>query len=167
MGSPPPHSSSDTDRSRDDDVSPGTDPDNASPERPGVGAELSLAETLRRARRMVGMSLRAVEAATGSAVTNGYLSQIENDTVAQPSPNVLYHLSGVYGLDYGDLLVRAGHRLPRDQVPPEARAVEGFPLRALADLTPDERKELADYIEFLRYRRASGGSGGRPPGGPL
>lgn len=128
------------------------------------GAEgLALGATLARARRMVGMSLRAVEAATGNTVTNGYLSQIEKGSVTQPSPNVLYHLAEVYGLDYGELLVKAGHRLPREQVAPDAQAVEGLPLKALAGLTAGERAELAEYIEFLHYRRNTTG-GGRPGG---
>lgn len=162
MASPPPRSPRAADRSRDDDVP--TDVTAAGPEKTSVGTEDSLGETLRRARKMSGMTLRAVEAATGNAVTNGYLSQIEKGSVAKPSPNVLFNLASVYGLDYGDLLVRAGHRLPRDQVPPDARAVEGLPLSALADLTAEERAELAEYVEFLRYRRNTGG-GGQPEAG--
>ena len=92
------------------------------------------------------------------------MSQIEKGSVAKPSPNVLFSLASVYGLDYGDLLVQAGHRLPRDQVPPDAQAVEGLPLSALADLTAEEKAELTEYVEFLRYRRNTGG-GGRPAAG--
>lgn len=130
---------------------------------PGAATDLPLGQTLARARRMVGMTLRAVETATGNTVTNGYLSQIEKGNVTQPSPNVLYHLAEVYGLDYGQLLVKAGHRLPREQVAPNAQAVEGLPLKALEGLTADERRELAEYIEFLHYRRNTTG-GGRPGG---
>lgn len=118
----------------------------------------SVGDVLRRARRALGMSLRAVQDATGKAVTNGYLSQIENNAVARPSPNVLYHLGQVYGIDYGDLLLRAGHRLPADQTPAEQQAVTGLPLRAIEELTPQERAELMDYIEYLRYRRGSSGN---------
>lgn len=131
----------------------------------GAAANPTLGETLRRARTMLRMSLRAVEAATGNAVTNGYLSQIEKGAATRPSPNVLWHLAQVYGLDYGVLLTRAGHHLPRDQVAAtDAQSVEGLPMSALADLTPDERAELAEYVQFLRFRR-NAGDGGRAPGG--
>src|SRR5437868_6833026 len=48
---------------------------------------------LRTAKRL---SLRQVEEATGKAVSNAYLSQLENGKIHKPSPNVLHSLSGVY-----------------------------------------------------------------------
>lgn len=65
---------------------------------------------LKSARRSVGLTLRDVEAKTD--ITNGYLSQIENQLIAKPSPNVLFQLAELYGVEYSDLLVRAGHRVP-------------------------------------------------------
>lgn len=115
----------------------------------------SLGTYLRQTRRALGLSLRGVEAATEKAVTNGYLSQIEGGTVTRPSPNVLYHLAQVYKIDYGDLLVRAGHRVPRaDGRRDRGGVVAGIPLRALEELTADEREELVSYIAFLRQKRA-------------
>jgi transcriptional regulator with XRE-family HTH domain len=131
---------------------------NHPPDDEEIGAtDMTVGDVLRRARRALGMSLRAVQAATGNAVTNGYLSQIENNTVARPSPNVLYHLSQVYDIDYGALLVRAGHHLPADQASAGEQALPGLPLRAIEGLTPQERAELVDYIEYLRFRRGSSG----------
>jgi transcriptional regulator with XRE-family HTH domain len=88
-------------------------------------------------------------------VTNGYLSQIESGTVTQPSPNMLYHLAQVYDLDYGDLLVRAGHRIPHSDDTARRGILAGFPMNALEELTESERSELLEYIAFLRSKRAS------------
>lgn len=123
----------------------------------GEGLSPCLGPHLKQVRRGLGLSLRAVEQATERTVTNGYLSQIESGLVARPSPNVLYRLAQAYGIDFSDLMVRAGHHVPSDQ-PSEARgAVAGLPLRALEDLTEQERGQLLEYIAFLRSRRAAGG----------
>lgn len=99
------------------------------------------------------MSLRAVEAAT-EGITNGYLSQIEGGHVKQPSPNVLYQLAELYGLDYRDLLLRARHRVPTERASSgEPADVAGIPLRALKDLTLAERRQVTDYIAWLKTRR--------------
>lgn len=119
----------------------------------------TLGAHLKSARGALGLSLRAVEERTGRQVTNGYLSQIESGAATRPSPNMLYHLAQVYGVDYGDLLVRAGHRVPKNRVPDDRVDVSGIPLRALEDLTADERDHLMEYLAFLKSRRA-GSAGG-------
>jgi transcriptional regulator with XRE-family HTH domain len=109
---------------------------------------------LKRARQAVPLSLRAVEAQT-EGVTNGYLSQIEGGQIRQPSPNVLYQLAQVYGLDYRDLLVRAAHRVPSSVDISERDAeLAGIPLRALADLSEDERRQVTEFIGWIKSRRS-------------
>jgi transcriptional regulator with XRE-family HTH domain len=115
----------------------------------------SLGAYLKSARSALGLSLRAVEERTGKAVTNGYLSQIESGTVTQPSPNMLYHLARAYDLDYGDLLVRAGHRVPHNDDTTQRGILAGFPMHAVEELTESERSELLEYIAFLRSKRPS------------
>lgn len=112
-----------------------------------------LGSYLKAARQSLGLSLRAVEERTQKAVTNGYLSQIESAPAAKPSPNVLYHLAEVYGLDYGDLLVRAGHRVPNSAETAQKGVVAGFPLDAIGDLTEAERSDLLSYIAYIRSKR--------------
>lgn len=121
-------------------------------------AEPSLGAYLKEARRATGLTLRQVEEETSKAVTNGYLSQIENDDIIQPSPRILYSLATTYGIDYSDLLRRAGHTVPNetDDQYSDARAlgaVNGFPLRSLQDLTETETEHLLAYIEFMKSRR--------------
>jgi transcriptional regulator with XRE-family HTH domain len=108
---------------------------------------------LKAMRESAGLTLRQVEEKTGRAVKNGYLSQIESGTINKPSPGILWELASVYGVDYGDLLQRAGHRVPEANVPERERAIAGLPLHAFADLTEDERQQLVEYAAFLRQRR--------------
>lgn len=105
---------------------------------------------LKSARRSVGLTLRDVE--SKSDITNGYLSQIENQLISKPSPNVLYQLAELYGIEYSDLLVRAGHRVPAAPTQ-QAESLNGIPLRALEDLTDSEKKDLMDYLNYLKSKR--------------
>ena len=63
-------------------------------------------------RRAKGLSLREVEEATGRAVSNAYPSQIENQKIRKPSPNVLYGLGEVYAVPYETLMEKAGCLMP-------------------------------------------------------
>ena len=133
-----------------------TPPSNSGSANVSSARNQTLGQFLKDARLAAHLTLRDVEAKTDKAVTNGYLSQIESDTINQPSPNVLFSLAGVYGLDYRDLLERAGHHVPsttRKSTDVEDAELAGLPLRALADLNEQERQELTEYIAFLRQRR--------------
>ncbi|WP_084188115.1 helix-turn-helix domain-containing protein [Mycobacterium paraffinicum] len=117
------------------------------------GERETLGSYLKAARGAVGLTLRGVQARTENRVTNGYLSQIENNSARNPSPHVLYDLAEVYGIDYTDLLVRAGHRIPRSEAPAAQATVSGVPLRALEDLTESEQKQLLQFLAFLKSQR--------------
>jgi len=112
-----------------------------------------LGEHLKRSRKAVGLTLRQVEEKTNRAVKNGYLSQIESGDIQRPSPGILWELAAVYGLDYRELLVQAGHRVPEAQVPEAMRAIAGMPLHAFKDLNEEERRLLVEYAAFLKSRR--------------
>ena len=68
---------------------------------------MTLQELLAEARRLKGVSLRAVERATG--ISNAYLSQLETGAVAEPSPKKLYPLSQYYGVPYSELMNACGY----------------------------------------------------------
>jgi len=106
------------------------------------------------------MTLRQVEEATNKLVSNAYLSQIENDRIQQPSPNVLYALAGIYAIDYADLMERAGHVVPTKTRGQDQRhgRVATF---ASHHLTPEEEAELIDYLKFIRMRKRASGKSGR------
>lgn len=114
--------------------------------------KLTLGQYLASIRTDRRMTLRQVEEATNKLVSNAYLSQIENDKVQQPSPNVLHALSEIYAIDFAELMERAGHVTPasaRDQDQRHGR-VATF---ANHNLTPAEEAELVRYLKFLRSSR--------------
>lgn len=108
-----------------------------------LGAMLS---DLRRAK---GLSLRAVEHATGKTVSNAYLSQLENGKIKKPSPNVLHSLAEVYLVPYEALMEKAGYLLPAKRGGGRRKRLAAF---AIDDLTAEEEEELLKYLAFLRSR---------------
>ena len=105
---------------------------------------------LRTAKRL---SLRGVEEAADRAVSNAYLSQVENGKIRKPSPDVLHSLAKVYGVPYETLMERAGYRVP---IPEDGgRQRKKSKIFAIDDLTPEEEKELLKYLAFLRSRGTS------------
>lgn len=117
----------------------------------GGGRALTLGKYLSSVRSGKQMSLREVEEATEKVVSNAYLSQIENDKIQQPSPNILFALSAVYGIDYLALMERAGYITPkaRDDSARHGR-VATF---ADQNLTQTEEAELIDYLAYLRHKK--------------
>jgi transcriptional regulator with XRE-family HTH domain len=110
---------------------------------------LTLGQYLASIRTDRSMTLRQVEEATNKVVSNAYLSQIENDKVQQPSPNVLHALAEIYGIDFGELMERAGHvTAPRSSGDNQRHGrVATF---ADHNLTPEEEAELVRYLKFIR-----------------
>ena len=119
-------------------------------------ARLPLGQYLASVRERHGLSLRQVEKATNKVVSNGYLSQVENNQIKKPSPNILYALAELYGVSYEDLMERAGFVTPT-----KARRVHERHGRiatfAGRNLTEEEEAELVRYLGFMRSRRKPGG----------
>jgi transcriptional regulator with XRE-family HTH domain len=109
---------------------------------PTLGQELS------RLRSLKGWTLRDVEERTNKKVSNSYLYQLENDTVKQPSPNILYDLSVVYGASYPDLMRLAGFKVPSSS--PDASLESSSVAFNALHLTDEERQEVMDFIEVRR-----------------
>jgi HTH-type transcriptional regulator, competence development regulator len=117
-----------------------------------VGRPSELGAVLADLRKAKGLSLREVEEATGKAVSNAYLSQLENGKIAKPSPNVLHSLSAVYAVPYEALMEKAGYLLPSETNGGSRRRIAAF---AIDDLTAEEEEELLKYLAFLRSRKSS------------
>ena len=117
-----------------------------------VGRPAELGTLLADLRTAKGFSLREVEEATGKAVSNAYLSQLENGKIRKPSPNVLHSLAEVYAAPYEALMERAGYLLPSDNGSAHRNRPAIF---AIADLTAEEEEELLKYLAFLRSRTSS------------
>ncbi|MEJ2206840.1 MAG: helix-turn-helix transcriptional regulator [Gemmatimonadota bacterium] len=103
-------------------------------------------------RTAKGLSLREVEEATDKAVSNAYLSQLENGKIRKPSPNVLHSLASVYGVPYEALMEKAGYLLPSEDSGGRRKRLAAF---AIDDLTAEEEEELLKYLAFLRSRTSS------------
>jgi len=108
-------------------------------------------------RTAKGLSLRQVEEATGKAVSNAYLSQLEQGKIRKPSPNVLHSLAEVYAVPYETLMERAGYLLSSERSSGGRR--RRMPAFAIDDLTAEEEEELLKYLAFLRSRRPRGRPG--------
>ena len=98
------------------------------------------------------MTLRAVEEATNKQVSNAYLSQIENDRIRKPSPNILHSLAETYAISFENLMDKAGYLMSTTLRSDDARhgRVATF---AEYNLTEDEESELLEYLQFIRSRR--------------
>lgn len=115
-----------------------------------VGRPNQLGALLADLRVARGLSLRQVEEATGKAVSNAYVSQLENGKIQKPSPNVLHRLAEVYAVPYETLMERAGYLLPSaGKDTGHRRRLAVF---AIDDLTAEEEEELLKYLAFLRSR---------------
>jgi transcriptional regulator with XRE-family HTH domain len=118
-----------------------------------VGRPNELGALLADLRTAKGLSLRQVEEATDRAVSNAYLSQLENGKIRKPSPNVLRSLAEVYAVPYETLMERAGYLLPSEgKEGGRRRRLAAF---AIDDLTAEEEEELLKYLAFLRFRSPS------------
>jgi transcriptional regulator with XRE-family HTH domain len=116
-----------------------------------VARPSELGATLADLRRAKGLSLRQVEEATGQAVSNAYLSQLENGKIKKPSPNVLHHLAEVYAVPYEALMEKAGYLMPSTNAASGRR--KRLAVFAIDDLTAEEEEELLKYLAFLRSRK--------------
>ena len=112
----------------------------------------ALGGLLRDLRAAKGFSLREVEEATGRAVSNAYLSQLEKGKIQQPSPSVLHDLAGVYVVPYEALMETAGYLLPSTNGADAGRR-KRLAAFAIDDLTAEEEEELLKYLAFIRSRR--------------
>ena len=116
----------------------------------------TLGQVLKTARRALKKTLRQVESTSG--ISNGYLSQLESDSIKQPSPNHLHRLALEYGLAYADLMQLAGYAVA-GHIGTTVEASGETGLTGIADLTEEDRRKIESYIQDLRdARRVRGGS---------
>jgi transcriptional regulator with XRE-family HTH domain len=114
---------------------------------------LPLGQYLSAVRASKRLSLRDVEEATGKAVSNAYLSQLEHEKITKPSPNILHSLAAVYAVPYEFLMEKAGYIFDASERPLGSKhgRVATF---ADDNLTNEEEEELLRYLGYLRSQRA-------------
>lgn len=104
-----------------------------------------LGNTLRTARELKGKSLKAV--AEPAEISIAYLLKLEKGLVESPSPHILHRVATVLGIDYLDLMRKAGYI-----VSGESAESDGALAHALSGerLTEDEERALATYLKMYR-----------------
>jgi transcriptional regulator with XRE-family HTH domain len=109
----------------------------------GPEVKLTLGQYLASIREDRDLSQRDVERATNKVVSNAYLSQIENDQIKKPNPNILHALAELYAISYENLMERAGFVVPtRSRSTAEQRRHGRIAPFADHNLTPEEEAEL-------------------------
>lgn len=96
------------------------------------------------------MTLRDVEEATGKEVSNAYLSQIENEKIKKPSPNILLALSKVYKISYESLMSMAGYAVTARTGRAKRKASSAL---SEHNISPEEEEKLLEYLQFIRSRK--------------
>jgi len=107
--------------------------------------EQTVGKILKQARELKRLSLREVEIQSG--VSNAYLSQLENDKIKKPSANTLYKLAELFNINFDDLMVAAGIVEKKKEV-----KHEGHFAFSSENLTPNEEKELIEFLKYLRFK---------------
>lgn len=117
---------------------------------------LSLGQYLASIRRDRQKTLREVEEGTKKQVSNAYLSQVENEKIKKPDPNILHALSEFYRISYENLMELAGYVIAagtREDQQQHGR----IPTFAEHSLTKDEEEQLLDYLQHIRTRKRPNG----------
>jgi transcriptional regulator with XRE-family HTH domain len=118
--------------------------------------KLTLGQYLASIRTDRGFSQRGVEKATSKIVSNAYLSQIENDQIKKPSPNILHALAKLYAVSYENLMERAGFVVPTRSRASTAKGNDRASALAGHRLSSEEERELVQYLGYLRSRKKTG-----------
>ena len=108
-----------------------------------------LGDRLRRARQKRPLT----EVAAAASISTAYLQKLEAGAVRQPSPNVLHQLADALGIGYADLMRLAGYVVPGEQAASERPANELRYALSSEELTEEEARELAEYLDWYRTRR--------------
>ena len=120
------------------------------------GSSQSLGDYLRNIRKLRQHSLRQVE--EEAAVSNAYLSQLENDKIEKPSPHILHKLAMFYKVSYETLMQKAGYITQSSPKSPKATARGQVPASSNSALGPLSREEEEKIMEFLAFIRSQKGN---------
>jgi HTH-type transcriptional regulator, competence development regulator len=118
----------------------------------------TLGERLRASREARGISLREMERRSG--INSGYLSQLERNEIAQPTPSVLNRIAEPYGEPVEVLMEWAGYISadPKGISPNQKRALNFIP----DDISERELEALRAVLDALRGEDTSANSFLRP-----
>ena len=110
----------------------------------------SLGATIRQLREGIGIS--QAQLADGAKISQGYLSQIENDEVKNPSAAILLRLANTLEIDPSALFVAAGY----GRLFASLQEEDGFSmpiylplLQHVAKYNPEQQRGLLGYLQSI------------------
>lgn len=109
-----------------------------------------LSDYLKALRNASGFTLRQVEEAT--EISNAYLSQLENDKIAKPSPDILHTLASFYGVEYEALMEKAGYLKKRDSAD-SGEKTGRLAASSLGKISGEEETQLLSYLGYIRSQK--------------
>lgn len=114
---------------------------------------MGLGKKIRTLREGIGMSQAQLASCAG--LSQGYLSQIENDEVQNPSAAVLFRLAHALHVDPRALLEAAGYAeiLPHHEVD-FVPSVDPDLLRFLAKMSLEQQRSLLRFLQGLGHSSA-------------
>ncbi|MBI1885867.1 MAG: helix-turn-helix transcriptional regulator [Chloroflexi bacterium] len=115
---------------------------------------MALGQTIRSHREELGMSQARL--ATAAGLSQGYLSQIENGEVSNPSAAVLFRLAQSLHVDPRVLLEAAGYEQPRERNGEEEFDMPVDPdlLRFLASQSREQQRALLRLLQEIEDKLA-------------
>lgn len=117
-------------------------------------AAQELGQRLREVRELRDRSLSDVAAEAG--ISPAYLQKLEAGGVKQPSPNILHKIGTALRVDYAELMRLADYVVPSNGARPRKRRHELTYALSSEQLTEDEARELARYLDWYRDRKKRG-----------
>jgi transcriptional regulator with XRE-family HTH domain len=111
---------------------------------------MKLGDKIRQLREMSGLTQGQL--ASHSAVSQGYLSQLENGEVKNPSAAVLLRIAQAMGIDPDELFEAAGYptvRMLRKQYADYESTVDSELLRYLSGLPREKQRRLLSLLQGI------------------
>lgn len=105
-------------------------------------------EYLRKLRKAKKLTIRQLD--LYSSVSNSYISQMERGERGIPSPEILNKLSKPLGVEYEDLMLKAGYIKSKNTTNDQAKNAV---LEEYNRLPPTEKKLVDDMIKALLAKR--------------
>ncbi len=117
-------------------------------------AAQELGQRLREVRELRNRSLSDV--AAEAEISPAYLQKLEAGGVKQPSPNILYKIATALNVDYAEMMRLADYVVPSNGARGRKRRNELTYALSSEELTADEARELARYLDWYRDRKRRG-----------
>lgn len=108
--------------------------------------------TLRSVVELTKAAIKSGKLDSQSAVSRGYLSNLESDKYSHPSPLKLKALAFVYNIPHELLLNKAGY-LDKTSNKVKEDASFTLMLKEVQDMTEQERNSIIEYIGFVKFQR--------------